>query len=195
MALLPEWAQQALGNLDVTDRAARALGLVGPAAGAVWDVSDRAARLLGVADVSDRAARLLGVADVSDRSARQLGAVTKPQEWAQEFTPAAGVRATSTKAAGGAGVRHVCTAIVVSLATNAATAVLNDWVLRDGASTIGAPLFGGIIGVPATADESRTVAVTGLAIVGSLNTAMTLELDAAPPASGIQRVALAGYSV
>jgi hypothetical protein len=92
-------------------------------------------------------------------------------------------------------VRHVCTAIVVSLATNAATAVLNDWVLRDGASAIGAPLFGGIIGVPATADESRTVAVTGLAIVGSPNTAMTLELDAAPPASGIQRVALAGYSV
>jgi hypothetical protein len=183
MALpLPEWAQQALGNLDVTDRAARALGLVGPAAGAVWDVSDRVGRLLGVADVSDRAAR-------------QLGAVTKPQEWAQEFTPAAGVRATTTKAAGGAGVRHVCTAILVSMATNAATGLLNDWVLRDGASAVGAPLFGGIIGVPATVDDSRTVAVTGLAIVGSANTAMTLELDAAPPGSGIQRVALAGYSV
>ena len=50
--------------------------------GGVWpvDVTDEAARLLGIADVSDRAARLLGViasitaaVDVSDRAARLLG--------------------------------------------------------------------------------------------------------------------------
>lgn len=51
---IPGGTQTVSGLVDVSDRAARAVGAVSPAAGSLWDVSDRAARLLGV--VSDKSA-------------------------------------------------------------------------------------------------------------------------------------------
>lgn len=74
-------AQVGAWTCDVPDRPARMLGAVSFVAGSSVDVTDRVARALGVvtlgaaADVSDRAGRLLGVADVSDRGARALGVV------------------------------------------------------------------------------------------------------------------------
>jgi hypothetical protein len=85
--------------IDVTDRAARLVGVVSLAVGQViqsitnaLDISDRAGRLLGVinsitntvtADVTDRAGRLVGVisgtVDVSDRAGRLLGIVDYKQ--------------------------------------------------------------------------------------------------------------------
>jgi len=85
-----------INAIDVVDRAARALGVISGTVGvnnfpatqpvsiaAAIDITDRVARLLGVADVSDRAARALGVVasitapvDVSDRAARLLGVIS-----------------------------------------------------------------------------------------------------------------------
>jgi hypothetical protein len=57
--------------IDVSDRPTRELGRVSPAAGSLWDVSDRVGRLLGIiASITATVA-----ADVTDRTTRKLGQV------------------------------------------------------------------------------------------------------------------------
>lgn len=84
----------ATNNSDITDRAARLLGVIASITAAV-DVSDRVGRTLGVVksitdavDVSDRVGRALGVVasitsavDVSDKAARILGRTTPGLEY------------------------------------------------------------------------------------------------------------------
>lgn len=181
------------GQVDVTDEPARALGAVSLTGTA--DVSDRAARALGVADINDRVARVLGVADVSDRGARRAGAVTPPAQWAITHAPAALTRATITRAAGGAGIHHVCTAVVASIAAPAAPSVDTPAVvLRDGATGAGTALLQDIMAIEAVAGAGDRLVATGLYIPGTANTAMTLEFATAPFANVFQRVTLVGYS-
>jgi hypothetical protein len=200
-------AARALGTADITDRLARVLGHViidGTAVAdisdraaralGVADISDRAARALGVADISDRAARALGVADVTDRGARRIGAITKPLQWTQVGAPGVNVQATTTRAAAGAGIRHVCTAIIATLVTNAAPpAGFVNVFLRDGATGVGAVLLQGALGLQAVAGARDSLIATDLFIPGSANTAMTLECDVGAGAGTIERVTLVGY--
>lgn len=111
--------------------------------------------------------------------------------WAINHSPAANTRATITRGAGGAGVRHVCNAVTASLVGAGANNLIQVR-LRDGASGAGTILwtcwlFNG-------AAQPRTeVSLSGLNIVGSAATAMTLEFDVAPAGGAIGDVSLVGF--
>lgn len=118
--------------------------------------------------------------------------IAAPGQWSVTHSPAVNTVATITKAAGAAGVRHVCTSLLGALSAPgaAATPVLN-LRLRDGVSGAGTILWSAthMAGI-GFADE---VSQTGLNIVGSAATAMTLEFDIAPGANNFASVALTGY--
>lgn len=124
--------------------------------------------------------------------------VAQPGQWSVTHTPATNTQATMSKAAGAAGVRHVVTSITATLAAGAsaiAAAAPMLVNLRDGATGAGTILWSTYINVPATAADSRTVTISGLAIFGTAATAMTLEFAAAGGANSYESVALTGYSV
>lgn len=91
--------------------------------------------------------------------------------------PASGVRASATLAAVG-NARWVAHALMASLVQTAAAAGNLGLRLRDGASGAGTELWSTVMAVDATAGDRDRLVVTGLNVVGSLNTAMTLEFDA-----------------
>lgn len=116
--------------------------------------------------------------------------VTSPGQWAVGHTPAAATQATITRAAVAA-TRHVCTGISGSISTGAtAQAVAAILVLRDGATGAGTILWTKQVILPANAVFS--VDISGLNIVGSVNTAMTLEWTAAGVAGSFESVSLSG---
>jgi hypothetical protein len=124
------------------------------------------------------------------------GLVSDPGNWSINHVPAAATQATITRAAGGAGVRHVCTsidaALVLPATANQAVITLN---LRDGATGAGTILWSRRFGIGAAnaADAQQEVSLSGLKIVGTANTAMTLEFSAAGAATTLQSVALTGH--
>ena len=118
-------------------------------------------------------------------------------QWSVTHAPAANTQATASKAAGGAGVRHVCTAISATLvagatAPTATTATLN---LRDGATGAVTVLMSWTLGLEATAGKTVTLSLSGLSIFGTANTAMTLEYSGASGANSLQSVNIVGYDV
>lgn len=113
-----------------------------------------------------------------------------PGEWSVEHRPAVSTQATITRAAGAAGVRHVCRSITASLVAVAAQTIV-DVLLRDGASGAGTVLWSARLQVPA--GDSKQITLTGLNIVGSAAAAMTLEFGAAPVATNFEGVAMTGY--
>src|SRR5687767_14605001 len=116
-----------------------------------------------------------------------------PGNWSVNHTPAAATQATITKAAGAAGVRHVCTSISATLATigtaQSSVILLN---LRDGATGAGTILWSKQVALPANAVWN--VDLSGLTIVGSAATAMTLEFSAANAAASFASVAMTGFT-
>ena len=119
---------------------------------------------------------------------------TRPAEWAINNVPAAATAATVTKAAGAAGVKHVCTALIASLFTvgTAQTAAL-ALNLRDGATGAGTILWS--VNISITTNTFWQVSLSGLSIIGSAATAMTLEFAANNVAASFSSVNLAGYDV
>lgn len=96
----------------------------------------------------------------------------------------------ASKAAGGAGVVHVCTAIVASISATAAPAASQlDVLLKDG-STV---LISVGLAVPAVNGDRDRVFLSGLSIPGSPNTAMSVEFIGALPANVRGSVNLIGY--
>lgn len=120
--------------------------------------------------------------------------VANPGEWAINHTPAAATQATITRAAGAAGVRHVCRSITISLiglaAAVEATILVN---LRDGATGAGTILWSTRLLVTGTTGSETGVTLANLNIFGSAATAMTLEFAAAGAANTFESVALTGY--
>jgi hypothetical protein len=121
---------------------------------------------------------------------------TDPGYWTVTHAPAAATQAVATKAAGGSGVRHVCTGAIVTIAggASAPTAALLTFNLRDGATGVGTILSTLTLAVPATAGASQCYPITGLNIPGTANTAMTLETSAATGTNVSASVTLMGYS-
>lgn len=117
-----------------------------------------------------------------------------PGDWAVNSTPAAATQATASRAAGAAGVRHVCTSISATLATGAtaqaAAALVN---LRDGATGAGTILWSKQVILPT--NGVWEVDLGGLNILGSAATAMTLEFSAAGVAGSFESVSLTGHDV
>lgn len=122
--------------------------------------------------------------------------VNRPGNWSINHTPATGTQATIARAAGGAGVRHVCTsisyALIIPPTVNQPLIQVN---LRDGATGAGTILWSETVGVGAALANGGDVRSTlgGLEIVGTANTAMTLEFSAAGAATTSESVALTGH--
>jgi hypothetical protein len=116
-----------------------------------------------------------------------------PSNFTQVHNPAAATQATCSKAAGSANVQHVCTAITASIACGATAQTPIHAYLRDGATGAGTILWSAVLAAPA--NGTAGVSLTGLNIVGSAGTAMTLEFEAAGVAASVESVALSGYDV
>lgn len=118
--------------------------------------------------------------------------------WSLTHTPTTGTQATASQAAGAAGVKHVCTSLSFGTwqnGTGAASAagglIFN---LRDGATGAGTIKWSAIVSFPAVAfGQSGVYTVSGLNIVGTAATAMTIESAAAPAANSAAWVAASGY--
>jgi hypothetical protein len=128
-------------------------------------------------------------------SAEYAAAVMLPETWGQAHTPTTATQATTTKAAAGAGIRHVAESITFSCAvngTNAQTAIQVN--LRDGASGAGTILWSTTVLMTAT-EAMKVFSITGLRIFGTAATAMTLEFSAAGVTGSVQSVSLSGFDV
>lgn len=122
---------------------------------------------------------------------------SRPGDWSVTHAPAVNTVATATKAAGAAGVRHVCTSISARLLGGVAApaAIQGTLNLRDGATGAGTIIWSQTVVLAAAAGAKDEVSMSGLNIVGSAATAMTLEFVAAGGANTFESVSLTGYSV
>lgn len=140
--------------------------------------------------------RSAGAAALASLSAQGALLQTTPGEWSVNHVPAVATQATASRAAGGAGVRNICRSIdatlIIQPTVNQPVIQLN---LRDGATGGGTILWSRQFGVGAAlaAGGQQIVSLAGLNIVGSANTAMTLEFSAAGAALTYQSVAMTGY--
>lgn len=114
-----------------------------------------------------------------------------PNTWAINHAPAAATKPTITRAAGGANVRHTATSITVCAVGVAAQGPIT-FNLRDGATGAGTVLWTATVSAPI--GQSVCVSPAPVNIVGSRNTAMTLEAAAAPAATNFATVSLTGYT-
>lgn len=113
-------------------------------------------------------------------------------EWSISHRPAAATKATISKGAGAAGVRHVATAFSFTIAAGATAQTPLQIDIIDGASGGATRLWSGTIACPA--NGMGVVAMSGVAFYGTAATALTLEFSAAGAANTVQAVTLWGYS-
>ena len=106
-------------------------------------------------------------------------------------TPAAATAPDADTPAGGVGFRNVLDTLIVTLNSVAAQGVLTV-VVRDGATGAGAILWSVIIG-PLGAAASQIFTISGLNIVGSDDTEMTVETTGAPAATNFCSIACTGH--
>lgn len=118
--------------------------------------------------------------------------VGSPGEWAINHAPAANTVATISRAAVANSV-HICRGFSVSINAVAAIAAPLVVNLRDGATGAGTILWTERLMAPV--GTTFTITREGLNIVGSTNTAMTLEFTAAPGATNFENVNLNGITV
>lgn len=121
---------------------------------------------------------------------------TSQDQWAINNAPAAALAATTTRAPV-AGQRHRATAISFSVitTTTAPTVATLTVTLRDGASGAGTILMVWRVRVAAAMTDTNVAQVVlgGLNVVGSVNTAMTLEFDVGT-LNTLEDVSLTGYT-
>jgi hypothetical protein len=112
------------------------------------------------------------------------------------ISSAGATAATASKAANANG-RHVADCISFSAqATNAPAASQTNINLRDGASGAGTVIWTQTILIPATAAQHILIGpLCGLNLIGTPNTAMTLEFSSSAPANESEAVDLSGYDV
>lgn len=119
--------------------------------------------------------------------------VTQPGEWTEFDAPAVNVAATATRAAGSIGERHVLKSFHFGLAAGATASGLPIIVIRDGLSGVGAILWEGVLKVPI--GEFVQITMSGLNIIGSLGTAMTIEFGGSGGVGTFARVNMSGITV
>lgn len=205
-------------EIDITDEAARDLGKVDVASldqytpisgrlpvNAMGDVAHDGVDSGNPVKVGGKASGALPTAVAAadrtdsylDREGRQIVRPWGAGDWTQVHEPAANVQATTSKAAGAAGVRHVCTGITATIvATTVAPSAVQLVVrLRDGASGAGTVIWAAVMSLPATAGAMNGVTRTGLFIRGTAATAMTLEFSGAGGANTIEAVSMEGVDI
>jgi hypothetical protein len=113
----------------------------------------------------------------------------KGSEWGITHDPVAATQATITRAAGGAGTRHVVTGLTVCIAAAAAAVGPVKARLLSAATT----LWVGVLSAPV--QGACVIALDNLALVAGDNEAVTLQFDAAGAAGSFETVSLSGYSL
>lgn len=112
--------------------------------------------------------------------------------WSSTNFPSTATQATVARNSNASG-RHVLTAFHVSFSTVATTsATLIRWVIRDGATGAGTILWQGTMN-QGVANTNYAEGMTGLALIGSTNTAMTIEFTAAGTTGSQQAVNMQGF--
>lgn len=137
--------------------------------------------------------RALDSLTLASTTALGIQAIGQLSTWSETDTPAAATQATASKAAAAA-VFHVATGFTGCITdTDSAfgTAILE---LRDGATGAGTVIRTWYLDFPA-ANDSKCIDLTIPAMMGTVNTAMTLEFTAGGTANSLQTVTLTGYSV
>jgi len=130
--------------------------------------------MVGASDgVKDQAVQLASAANQAATSGNTALQVTSPGGWPVQSTPAVSTAPSASKAAGAAGVRHVATGCLLSLAAVAAQTIIY-FTLRDGATGAGTILWQ--IGITQPAGGQFTMAFPLPNLPGTAATAMTLEL-------------------
>lgn len=115
--------------------------------------------------------------------------------WAKQHTPAVSIQATTFQPASATGARHVCTAVCFGWSASTAVAATTVTVkLIDGVSGGALVLWAWQFALTAATALPVIIPVTDLAIVGSINTAMTLEFSALL-VNLMQFVNMTGYDV
>lgn len=121
-------------------------------------------------------------------------------DWAVTSAPAANTQASASRPASSAPVlaecRHVCSSISALLrgGTTAPAAVQVTVNLRDGASGAGTVLASWTLVLAAAVAAQDQIVLQGLEIIGSPNTAMTLEFSAAGGANTFESVTMTGHT-
>jgi hypothetical protein len=125
--------------------------------------------------------RSASAANLAAQSGLGAALTALPGQWVASSNPGAGTAASASRAAGGAGVRHVCTGGIIVLSATTALAGITTvtFNFRDGASGAGTILFTVQVTLPAAVVPAFSIPLPPLNLVGSANTAMTLEGSAA----------------
>lgn len=131
------------------------------------------------------------MATTSELADPVTGALLSAGNWQQQHSPSAATQATITQAAAAAGVRNVCNSITACVACSTTAQTPINVYLRDGASGAGAIIWSGAIAAPA--NGVGIINISGLSIIGSPATAMTLEFSGAGVTGSVQTVAMSGY--
>src|SRR5262245_27986218 len=122
-------------------------------------------------------------------------------DWRVTSAPAANTQATASRAASTnpplAESRHVCTSITALIrgGTTAPAAVQATVNLRDGASGAGTVLASFSLVLAGAIAAADSIFIDSLEIIGSPNTAMTLEFAAAGGANTFESVTLTGHTI
>ena len=148
-----------------------------------------------MSDIALGLRRSVNAITLTDTVSKGVMLVAPLSAWAETHGPATATLATATKAAGAAGVRHVCTYISASLHNGGGTFDGRSIRIRDGISGVGTILWESFLGVVVEDGSTDRIEISGLAIIGSAATAMTLEFDSAPSTANRETVSLTGYSV
>jgi hypothetical protein len=140
-------------------------------------------------------AKSASAANLAAKSGVGASVSALPGMWPATHAPAVNTQASASQAAGGAGVRHVCTGISINLAAGGTAPAATQLTvnLRDGATGAGSILATWTIAIPATAGAFAAINLTGLNIPGTANTAMTLEFTAAGGPNTYESCTLFGY--
>jgi hypothetical protein len=137
--------------------------------------------------------RAASAAAMAAQSGTGVALIAAPGNWNASHSPAAGVQASASRAAGGAGVRHVASAMEIVISSQVAIAAGALTInLRDGASGAGVVLKSWVIQLPPAIIAPFVIPLHGRSILGSAATPMTLEAAAAYANLGVS-LNLDGY--
>lgn len=117
--------------------------------------------------------------------------------WDAQHVPAANTQATATKTTAGSGVRNVCTGFTVTLCatSSAPSAVQLTVAVIDGSSGGTTYLWRSAISLPAVAGAITSFVRSGLWLVGTADTGLTIEFSAAGGANTQESVTMEGTTV
>jgi hypothetical protein len=180
-------------DLSGTAANATALNTSDASTGSTGSAVPAKAISVGLSDGTNLRGALAASAANLTATTTQAALLTAPYAaWNISNRPAAATKATVTKAAGAAGVRHVVTGFAFTIACGATAQTPLQVDVIDGATGGTTRLFSGTIAAPV--NGVGVVALSCLSLIGTAATGLTIEFSAAGVAASVQAVSLWGYS-